>query len=109
MNNFFSNIAKSRIPTILLLSIMYYAGLYLINKTTDILSIEGTTGVIILCAAGILTIVAFLDYRHREASDTALEQMENAVDSLAKALKASTSAAAASEKVREQALKSQKE
>jgi hypothetical protein len=105
MDNFFGNVVKARIPTILLLGIMYYAGIYLIDQTDDLLSSEGTTGVIILCAAGILSVVAFLDYRHKEATDTAINQMEVVVSSLSKALKASTNASAASEKVRQLSLK----
>ena len=109
MEAFFSNLIKAKIPTLLLLGIMYYSGITLINKTNNILSIQGVSGGIILCCAGILSIIAFLDYRHKEATDSAISQMDKALTSVSKALTTSANTNAMSEKTRQDTLKSQNE
>jgi hypothetical protein len=108
MNDFLNNIIKTKIATMILLGVLYCISIYLISGTGDILSIDGIIGFSILCLATVLSIVAFLDYRHKETTDAAISQMEIVVSSLAKALEASANTNITSEKVREQTLKSTK-
>lgn len=106
MENFISSLVKAKIPTLILLGIMYYTGIHLISGITEIKSIQGIAGSIIICCSGILSIIAFLDYRHKESTDNAISQMDKAVTSLSKALTASANTNATSEKTRQETLKS---
>ena len=87
MPNFFENLGKSKIPSLMVLAILFYSGVKLLVSSTEIISITGVAGSVILCIGGIMSVVAFFDYRYKEYTDSAIGQLDKAVTSLGKALK----------------------
>lgn len=86
MDNFFQNLGKSKIPTLTLLGIMYYFGADMLRGSVQFVSPTGIAGSAVLLVAGVLTLISFLDYRHREQTDNAISQLDNAITSLGKAV-----------------------
>lgn len=92
MDKFFENLSKSKIPSLAVLGILFYAGVKLLSSTSAIVSVDGISGSIILCVGIILSVIGFFDYRYKEYTDSAMAQLDRALSSVSKALKNTQSA-----------------
>lgn len=87
---------KLKIPTLVLIGVIFWFGSDLIAKpTTTFISPSCIAGSILLVFGVFMAILAFVDYRYKEQTDGAIEQMGNALLALGKATRnyASTNSA----------------
>lgn len=81
MKEFFTALGNSKIPSILLLMLLYASGIYLIKGETG-MSISAIAGVIILIIAGTLTVFSYADFRKREETDSIIKSYDKALTSI---------------------------
>jgi glucan phosphoethanolaminetransferase (alkaline phosphatase superfamily) len=86
MDSFFKAFGNSKIPSLLLLVLLFSVGAYLItDETAKILfSISSVTGAVLITVAVTLSIFAFADYRKREEADGTIKSMKTAMESISK-------------------------
>ena len=84
MDAFFEGLIKAKVPKIAILAILFWAGVALINNSSELFSLSGITGLIIILIGVLLSMISFLDYRYKDSVDNAIAQLDKAIDSLAR-------------------------
>lgn len=80
---FFEAFAKSKIPSLLLLLLMFGAGGWLIKGEANWSSVSSISGIVILIATTVLAIYAASDFRKREEFDSIAKHYESALVAIA--------------------------
>lgn len=83
MKGFFEIFGKSKIPSLLLMLLLYGAGAYLIKGETET-SYSVIAGAVVLIIASTLTVFSFADYRRREDADSIIKGYDTALKSISK-------------------------
>lgn len=83
MKGFFETFGKSKIPSLLLMLLLYGIGAYLIKGESEI-SYSVIAGAVIFIIAATLTIFSFADYRRREETDSIIKGYDTALKSISK-------------------------
>ncbi|MFC1616104.1 hypothetical protein ACFL21_03105 [Patescibacteria group bacterium] len=81
--NFVETFGKSKIPSLLLISMLYGAGIYLIKGETET-SYSVIAGAVILIIAVTLTVFSFADYRRREETNSIIKGYDTALKNISK-------------------------
>jgi len=76
-----------KIPTLALVGIVFYTGVSLIKDESELVSLSGVSGAVLLILGFILSMILFIDYRYKEQSEHIIKQQSKAIDNLSKALK----------------------
>ena len=81
IKGFFEAFGKSKIPSLLLMLLLYGAGVYLIKGETNT-SYSVIAGAAILIIAATLTVFSFADYRRREETDNIIKGYSTALKNI---------------------------
>jgi hypothetical protein len=79
-------ITTLKIPTLAFLGIIFLTAFFLI-KDSDLYSLSGMAGALLLCVGCVLGIIFFIDYRYKEQSEHMIEQQGKVITNLSKTLK----------------------
>ncbi len=83
MNAFFKALGESKIPTLLLIGLIFYMGCWLlINSGNNPSATPAGYGVLIFGA--ILSVITFVDYRSKEHIDNLLNYYKTALENISK-------------------------
>jgi hypothetical protein len=83
MSEFLKALGESKIPSLLLLGVIYYFGVsLLINSGKNPAAAPAGNGILVLAA--VITIITAVDYRNKEYTDNLLRHYKDALDSISK-------------------------
>ena len=76
---FLNELSKTKIPSLILLTVLFYFGAGLI-KDEDTITVSVVAGGVILIVALVLAVFSFADYRHREEVDDVIRHLKTALE-----------------------------
>lgn len=100
MDSFFTGMKALKLPTITVVGLLLFFGVDLVKSSpNDLTSLNGMLGVTLVATAILLGIIVSLDYRHKDATDSAIKTQQGVISKLNSVISSLTSSAKLNEKI----------